>query len=87
VLPSQIEEFGLETRPTKKTDGRAKGFKGESVELDALPPETLQKLVDACIRKHIDKESWRQTELRQRTESAELSQIADDYREQGGDDV
>jgi len=35
VTPEQIIEFNLPTRPTKTTDTRARGFIGESVEVDA----------------------------------------------------
>lgn len=37
VNPEQIAALGLPTRPTKRSDSRAKTFSGESVELDAVP--------------------------------------------------
>ena len=40
VLPEQIEEWALPTRPTKRTDSRAAGFDGESVEVDAIAPSS-----------------------------------------------
>jgi hypothetical protein len=50
----QIEEFDLPTRPTKREGNRhAKSFAGDSVELDALPPDKLRELVRACIEQHI----------------------------------
>ena len=54
VTPTQIREMGLPTRPTKKTDSRSKGFEGESVEVDAIPPKTLKSIVSGCITRHID---------------------------------
>ena len=54
VNPDQIEAWNLPTRPTKKTDTRSKSFKGESVELDAIPPDDLREMVRACIEQHID---------------------------------
>lgn len=54
VLPSQIEELELPSRPTKKTDSRSRSFEGESVELDAISPTQLRMLVRACIEQHID---------------------------------
>ena len=54
VTPSQIAEWELLTRPTKKTDSRAKNFEGESVEVDAIPPPTLRELVRRCIYLHVD---------------------------------
>lgn len=61
VTPQQIEEFGLPTRPTKKTDSRSKNFTGESVEVDAIPPTVLRKLVRESIEKHIDRRALAKT--------------------------
>ncbi|MCI0442267.1 hypothetical protein L0152_03490, partial [bacterium] len=38
VNPDQIQELNLQTRPTKKSDSRARNFVGESVEVDAIAP-------------------------------------------------
>ena len=54
VTPAQIDAMGLPTRPTKKTDSRSKRFKGESVEVDAIPPHRLRSLVREAIERHID---------------------------------
>lgn len=54
VTPAQIEEHRLPTRPTKSTDTRARGFVGESVEVDALPAPVLRRIVEAAIVRHID---------------------------------
>ena len=50
----QIDQYGLPTRPTKKSDSRAKGFAGQSVELDALSPEDLRAIVTKKITEHLD---------------------------------
>src|SRR5438093_8285582 len=51
----QIAEWNLPSRPTKTTDSRAKAFgHAESVELDAIHPETLRDLVRERIERHID---------------------------------
>lgn len=54
VRPEQIAAWGLPTRPTKKSDSRSKNFAGDSVEVDAIPPERLRRLVHACIVQHVD---------------------------------
>jgi len=54
VKPEQIESMNLPTRPTKRTDSRARTFRGESVELDAIPPDVLRDLCRSCIEQHID---------------------------------
>jgi hypothetical protein len=54
VEPYQIALWRLPTRPTKATDSRSKSFEGESVEVDAIPPDTLRRLVEECIVPNVD---------------------------------
>jgi len=54
VLPEQIEQWNLPTRPTKRTDTRAAGFVGGSVEVDAIAPNMLRAIVRNAIEQHID---------------------------------
>jgi hypothetical protein len=54
VTRSQITKLKLPTRPTKKTDSRSVNFKGRSVEVDAIPPATLKRMVEERIVQHID---------------------------------
>lgn len=70
VLPSQITELRLLTRPTKKSDTRSAGFTGESVEVDAIPPSTLRTIVREAIEQHIDA---RALELTRSVEASERS--------------
>jgi len=57
LTEEQIAQHSLPTRPTKREGNRhAKNFKGDSVELDALPPETLRELVRDCIEQHISQQ-------------------------------
>ena len=58
VTEAQLEDLKLPTRPTKRSDSRSKGFKGESVEVDAIDPEELCQICDDCIRRHIDLDSY-----------------------------
>jgi hypothetical protein len=72
VTREQIESFNLPTRPTKKTDSRSKGFIGESVEVDAIPPDDLRAIVTHCIERHIDKQSMALTLAAEKSERAAL---------------
>ena len=56
VLPRQIIDWSLPTRPTKASDSRAKNFGRQSVELDAIPPGQLREMVDSAILQHIGPE-------------------------------
>jgi hypothetical protein len=58
VTPEQIAEWNLPTRPTKKSDTRAKGFGEISVELDAIDPNDLRDLVRAAIEQHLPPEQY-----------------------------
>lgn len=50
----QIKRWNLPTRPTKKTDSRAKNFGDISVELDAIAPGQLRRIVNDAILRHVD---------------------------------
>jgi 5S rRNA maturation endonuclease (ribonuclease M5) len=62
----QIERWNLSTRHTKATDTRAAKFRRlhgtDSVELDAIPPDELRKLVKDAIDGHM--EPWRLEQFR-----------------------
>jgi hypothetical protein len=62
----QIDRWSLPTRPTKASDARAARFRRlhgtDSVELDAIPPDELRKLVRDAIDGHM--EPWRLRQFR-----------------------
>src|SRR5262249_60480461 len=58
VTEKQIAEWDLPTRPTKKTDTRAKNFGEISVELDAIEPNQLRSLVQETIEQHLPAEQF-----------------------------
>lgn len=76
VLPDQIEEYQLPLRPTKKTDSRSKGFEGGSVELDAIAPRELRRIVRAAIERHVDTDLHVRTLQIEDAERATMKRIA-----------
>jgi len=55
LTKEQIRKYRLPTRPTKSEGNtHAKNFKGDSVELDALPVRHLTRLVRGYILRHIN---------------------------------
>jgi hypothetical protein len=58
VTPAQIRNWHLPTRPTKATDTRSKGFGNISVELDAIEPDKLRRLVEIAIEEHLPAEQY-----------------------------
>ena len=79
VLPSQIARWSLPTRPTKRSDSRAKGWEGESVELDAIDPKQLRTLVADSIVSCIDAEVLESEIKIQELESETLSQYVEAF--------
>jgi hypothetical protein len=68
-----ITLHSLPTRPTKREGNtHAKGFVGDSVELDALPPRDLRDLVRAVIERHITPRALAKVRKAQAKEQAEI---------------
>jgi hypothetical protein len=80
VTPEQITGLNLPTRPTKRSDSRAAGFGGDSVEVDAIPPTILRGLVEDAITSHIDSEALRLTRLAEQSEREILYQMTEGIR-------
>lgn len=80
VTERQVHELRLPTRPTKKSDSRSRRFKGESVEVDAIPASELRRIVEDAISSHIDREILAGTMRRVEAERAALRRLAEDYR-------
>ncbi len=79
VSREQIDEYGLPTRPTKTTDSRARKFVRQhgtgSVELDAIPPDTLRGLVRESIERHMDPRRLNALRLAEREERDLLREV------------
>jgi hypothetical protein len=78
VVPKQIDEWDLPTRPTKETDSRAANFEGESVEVDAIPPADLRSLVEEAITAHVDEDAFDVMRVAEESERELLYKLARD---------
>lgn len=58
VTEHQIAAFELPTRPTKKSDSRSKGWEGESVDVDSMPPHILRGIVEQEITSRLEPRAW-----------------------------
>jgi len=73
ILPEQIEQLNLPTRPTRQSDSRARNWSGsECVELDSMPPSELRSLVETAIKSLIDWYEWEQLKQVEREEQETL---------------
>lgn len=79
VTPEQIFDMNLLTRPTKRSDSRAKNFIGESIEVDAIPPAELRTIVRSAIEKHISHYELEQIKLTEELEKETLHNILKYY--------
>ena len=83
ITKEQVEQYNLPTRPTKTGKGQPNAVAfGESVEIDALPPNQLRAIVEAAIEQEIDAELWQQVEDRENREKGFLQRLEHDLLEQ-----
>ncbi len=80
VHPWQVEQWRLPTREAKRGDSRYRGFverfaSTQCTELDALPPDLLQRYVRACIESEIDFDAWRRVQLGEAQERLTLESL------------
>jgi hypothetical protein len=77
VTPDQIRNWDLPTRPNKKSDTRTAKFEGAaSVELDAIEPNQLRKLVEDTILSHVDQDELRVNKVAEESEREFLRSLA-----------
>ena len=80
----QIEELGPPPNPAKLTDSRCRGYikkyGRESWELDALPPEYINELIEAHVGKYIDTVLWDERVEKQEKEREQLRQAAEQLK-------
>ena len=81
VTLKQIKKLHLPTRPTKTTDSSSKGFSGESVEVDAIEPKELRRILRTCISRHLSQEAIDANERTEQLERDSLDEVLQGWRE------
>jgi hypothetical protein len=82
LTPEQIKRYRLPMRPTKREGNPyASGFEGRSVELDALPSQTLRELVTSCIERHISPQQVEALRAAEESEREVIEMFANEARE------
>jgi hypothetical protein len=80
VTTEQIRAYNLPLRPTKTTDTRAKKFTDEhgegSVELDALHPDVLRRIVREAIERHLPRHQLEVLKVAEKSERELLTMWA-----------
>jgi len=71
----QVTTLGLPPMPAKKSDPRyerfAQSYGDEVVELDALPPDDLDRIITTAIKDLIDQDAWKAEEAKAEQERGE----------------
>ncbi|HVC41840.1 MAG TPA: hypothetical protein VND54_07685 [Candidatus Saccharimonadales bacterium] len=78
VTEEQITEWSLPGRPTKRSDTRSHSWVGDSVELDAIPPDRLRDLVRRRLEAHVNPDTLARIRS---AEAAERESIRDFARQ------
>jgi hypothetical protein len=73
----------LPPRPTKPKDSRSRKFKGDSVELDAIPPSRLRQLAEQAIERHVDPDRFRVLRVAEQEEREGLERLAASFSDLG----
>lgn len=79
VTMEQVEQWNLTTRPTKKSDSRSRGFEGDSIEVDAIPPKELRQIARNCIEQHVDEDILRRTRIVEEAERDTLRRVSENH--------
>ena len=78
VTDKQIRDWRLPSRPTKTTDMRAAAFANRrSVELDAIDPNRLRKLVEDAINRRMPKKLYAKLMKAEQDEQEEIRELVD----------
>ena len=80
ILPHQIVDWNLPTRPVKATDKRAKNWEGGCVEIDTLRPDQLKQLLEDAIASRIETGEWMRLKQIENEERETLRNIAANWR-------
>ena len=78
VTEKQIRQWRLPRRPTQNSDTRAKRFGPVSVELDAIKPDFLRRLVSDAVEQHLPPEELRILKIAEEDERRMLSLMVAD---------
>lgn len=77
LTSDQVSTLGLPPMPAKKSDPRyerfAASFGDQVVELDAIPPDELERIVSTAIEELIDRDTWN-AEIEQAKQEREEAQ-------------
>ena len=54
ITREQTDDMDLPTEPPKSTDSRSKNFEGDTVQLEAMPPDVIARILREAIEERMD---------------------------------
>ncbi|MBA7531229.1 hypothetical protein ES705_23440 [subsurface metagenome] len=86
LTSDQVSTLGLPPMPAKKSDPRydrfAASYGDQVVELDALPPDELERIVSTAIKDLVDQDAWNAEIEKARQEKEEVQKRIDEILDQ-----
>jgi hypothetical protein len=76
VTDEQMERYSIHRRSGKQLD-RDRGFGPWALELDAIPPQDLRRLVERAILKHMPKKKYEALMKQEEREEEKLQELID----------
>jgi hypothetical protein len=73
LTAEQVEEYNLPTAPPKKSDTRSKHWRGETCQLEALPPDGIAALLEEAIADYIDVSVYQDDLAAERVEKQQIA--------------
>lgn len=70
LTADQVNDYGIQTAPPKASDSRSANWLGETAQLEAVPPGTLNQLLVDAIEDEYDLDLWTSIVAEERTERA-----------------
>ena len=72
LTQEQVTQYDLPTAPPKKSDTRSNNWHGETCQLEAMDPATLDQVVTAAVRRYVDIEQLRSIREAEKGERMQL---------------
>jgi hypothetical protein len=77
VTRAQALEMELPTAPPKASDSRSKNFMGETVQCEAIPPDTLNRIVREAVKSRLDSRIFDVNLFQEEREKQRIAEVMD----------
>jgi hypothetical protein len=78
LTENQVGEYELPTAPPKRTDSRSASWEGETCQLEAMPPDILETVVDDAIQGHLNMDRYHQEVDAEQADEDSIGEVLDE---------